>query len=167
MAGKKKERAQLYLRCALFGPSSDDKTMTAVRMVKEIAQKTGVPVTVIDIEKPGEEFGVALCEWFKGDTVLISKTAAEIQAETSKEKQAEKPASIEETGNAIIAEIKNILTSTLPNGDGNFSEEEKEEARSIIRTAPMNENGLQTLGDLQGLLSEELAKREAAFLNAA
>jgi hypothetical protein len=167
MASKKAERAQLYLRCALFGPSSGDKTMTAVRMVKEIAEKTGVPITIIDIEKPGEKLGVALYEWLTGDTAPISKTAAEIPAKTSKEKQADKPSSFTETGNVIIEEIKNILTSTTPKGDKNFSEEEKEEARSIIKTAPMNESGIQTLSDLRELLSEEHEKREAAFLKAA
>jgi hypothetical protein len=171
----KKERAQLYLRCALFGPSSGDKTMTALRMAKEIAEKTGVPITIIDIEKPGEEFGVALYEWLKGDTASVSKTATEIPTETPKEKPAEKPgetpavkpASLAETGKAIIDEIKNILTSKSSDGVENFSEEEKEEARKIIRTVNINESGIQTLSDLKGLLSEELAKREAVLKKAA
>ena len=167
MASKKTERAQLHLRCALFGPGSDDKTMTALRMAKETAEKMGVPVAVIDIEKPGEDFGVALYEWLKGDTSPAIKTAAEIPDETPMEKPAEKPASLAETGKAIINEIKNILTSKSPNGGENFSEEEKEESRAIIRTVRMNDSGIQTLDDLRALLSEELAKREAVLRKAA
>jgi hypothetical protein len=131
----------------------------------------GVPITIIDIEKPGKEFGAALYEWLKGDTSPVSKTAAEIPDETPiekpMEKPAEKPASLAETGKAIINEIKNILTSTSPNGGENFSEEEKEESRAIIRTVRMNDSGIQTLDDLRALLSEELAKREAALKKAA
>jgi hypothetical protein len=167
MASKRAERAQLCLRCALFGPGSGDKTMTAMSMVKEIAEKTGVPVTIIDIEKPGEDFGVALYEWLRGDTPPVSKTAAEIPVETTKEKPAQKHSSLAETGKAIIVEIKNIITSASHDGVQIFSEEEKEEARSIIKTAPMSESGIQTLDDLRALLSEELAKREAALSKAA
>ncbi|GHU26883.1 hypothetical protein FACS1894172_02880 [Spirochaetia bacterium] len=50
MAFKKAERTQLYLRCALFGPSGSGKTMTALRMAKGIADKMGVPFSVIDTE---------------------------------------------------------------------------------------------------------------------
>ena len=50
MAFSKAERTQLYLRCALFGPSGSGKTMTGLRMAKGIAEKMGVPFTVIDTE---------------------------------------------------------------------------------------------------------------------
>ena len=179
MAKKKAERAQAKLCCALFGPSSEDKTMTALRMAKETAENMGVPITIIDIEKPGKEFGAALYEWLKGGTAPVSETTAEIPGdisdETPMEKPAEKPAetpeeklaSLAKTGKAIIAEISSIITSKSPNGVENFREDEKEEAREIIKTVRMNDSGIQTLADLRDLLSEELAEREGALRKAA
>jgi ABC-type sulfate/molybdate transport systems ATPase subunit len=50
MAFKQAERTQLWLRCALFGPSGSGKTMTALRMAKGMADKTGGQFAVIDTE---------------------------------------------------------------------------------------------------------------------
>jgi hypothetical protein len=50
MAFQEAERTQLYLRCALFGPSGSGKTMTALRMAKGIADKTGCRFAFIDTE---------------------------------------------------------------------------------------------------------------------
>ena len=50
MAFSKAERSQLYLRCALFGPSGSGKSFTALRMAKGIADKMGVHFAVIDTE---------------------------------------------------------------------------------------------------------------------
>jgi hypothetical protein len=50
MAFKKAERTQLHLRCALFGPSGSGKTMSALRIAKAIAEKTGGNFAVIDTE---------------------------------------------------------------------------------------------------------------------
>jgi len=161
MANEKAERAGLSIRCALFGPGESGKTMIALRKAKEIAEKAGVPFAVIDaafIEKPAEGFQAAVYDWLKGDTV---------PTEPPKDKPKEKPYSFAKTGNEIINEIAAIITSTSSNGVQLFSEEEKEEARTIIKTAPMNESGIQTLTDLRGLFSEERAKREAALKQAA
>lgn len=50
MAFKEATRQGLYLRCAIFGPSGSGKTMSALRMAKGIAERTGNRFAVIDTE---------------------------------------------------------------------------------------------------------------------
>ncbi|MDR2741241.1 MAG: ATP-binding protein [Treponema sp.] len=50
MAFVEAERTRLWLRCAIYGPSGSGKTMTALRMAKGIADKTGCRYAVIDSE---------------------------------------------------------------------------------------------------------------------
>ncbi|MGL4982547.1 MAG: ATP-binding protein, partial [Treponemataceae bacterium] len=50
MAFTNATRTNLYLRCAIYGPSGSGKTMTALRIAKGIAEKTGGKFAVIDTE---------------------------------------------------------------------------------------------------------------------
>jgi hypothetical protein len=50
MAFVKAERSQLWLRCALFGPSGAGKTMTALRIAEGIRSRMGGEIAVIDTE---------------------------------------------------------------------------------------------------------------------
>jgi hypothetical protein len=61
----------------------------------------------------------------------------------------------------IIAEITAVITAVTKSGAGHFTETEKADARKIILEAGFNESGLNTLEELKGYLSDELANRQA------
>jgi hypothetical protein len=129
------------------------------------------------IEKPGEDFGVALYEWLasgkcdksttatmtaaKNNSPKITKT--ETISELPKPEQTSLPQekSFKEQGDNLIQEIAKVITSESEKGVPFFSEEEKEEARQIIKTTKLDEKGLIDLKDFQIFLSSERAKRES------
>ena len=90
------------------------------------------------------------------------------KAETSSAKpKAGKPASaptwkpgLKECGDKVISEIGEIF-NVVKNGAEYFSEDEKEEARKIIRETKLDEQGISDLEDLKTILSDELNKRGA------
>jgi Ni2+-binding GTPase involved in maturation of urease and hydrogenase len=116
------------------------------------------------IEKPGEDFGVALYDWLM--------TGVAVQPETSTvpvQKNALKPAktaavpaktetSLKKQSVTILKEIGDIITS-VENGQEYFSEEERNDARQLIQTTKLNEEGIKELLALKAFLAEELAKR--------
>ncbi len=51
MAFKKAERKTLKIRMALAGPAGSGKTISALRLAKGIASKTGLRIGLIDTEK--------------------------------------------------------------------------------------------------------------------
>ena len=125
------------------------------------------------IEKPGEDFGATLHEWLSGGSSAPAKPAAKTpakpaKAETSPAKpKAGKPTgsptwkpSLKERGDRVIGEIGEIFNAAK-NGAEYFSEDEKEEARKIIRETSLNEQGLSDLEELKAILSDELSKRGA------
>jgi hypothetical protein len=130
------------------------------------------------VEKPGEDFGAALYEWLSGAGVAETrpvKTPAKPHKEEeagAKPKKAAgtKPApvnpsasgeqSLKERGEGFIREIGKIITAVSGNGTAFFTEDEKEEARQIIRETRLDAKGIQDLEDFKTFLSEELAKRE-------
>jgi hypothetical protein len=135
------------------------------------------------IEKPGEDFGVALYEWLntgKPETPVVTTTAEKAPAKSEKtsaakspskpEKKApalvkpkdEKPAAqltLKEQSTVVINEIGTIITA-VKDGNPYFTEEEKEEARQIIRDTKLDERGLSDLNELKTFLSDERTKRE-------
>jgi hypothetical protein len=124
------------------------------------------------IEKPGEEFGVALYEWLMDGKVEkpakpVQKTPskAEKVQPVSEKPKAEKPVvkekelTLKEQGNEVMKEIGAVITS-VKEGVSYFSESEIEEARQIIKGTRLDEKGLADLKDFKVFLSEELAKRE-------
>jgi hypothetical protein len=66
---------------------------------------------------------------------------------------------LKERGDGIIKEIGAIITAAK-NGSPYFSEDEKEEARGIIKGTRLDEKGITDLKDFEVFLSGELAKRE-------
>jgi hypothetical protein len=145
------------------------------------------------IEKPGEEFGVALYDWLASGkpempTVTPTATTAAGKAPAKPEKAATAPAAktgkapskpgkkeavpveanagkpieqptLKEQGTALMQEIGTIITAAK-DGKPYFSEEEKEEARQIIKGTKPDEKGITDLKDFKVFLSDELAKRE-------
>jgi hypothetical protein len=112
------------------------------------------------IEKPGEEFGVALYEWLaNGKPEIQPLTVVETPAKPHKEVSAQdKP--MKEQGDGIIKEIGTIITAAK-NGDPYFTEDEKEGARQIIRETKLDEKGISDLKEFKIFLSDELSKRES------
>jgi hypothetical protein len=78
------------------------------------------------------------------------------------EKKSAAPESLtlKEQGSEIMKEIGAIIT-IAKDGKPYFTEEEKEQAREIIKATRLDENGIADLKDFKDFLSDELAKREA------
>ena len=128
------------------------------------------------IEKPGEEFGVALYEWLASGkpetqsaapTATAEKTPAKlenaapnIENPKPENQNAEvKGQKLKKQGDELMKEIGTIITTA--NGDEPyFTEEEKEGARQIIKATKPDEKGIADLMDFKAFLSEELSKRE-------
>jgi hypothetical protein len=136
------------------------------------------------IHKPGEEFGVALYEWLasgkpeipaatttaeeittKPDKTATAKTISKLEKKTlvsdkpNNETSAKQP-TLKEQSVVVINEIGTVISADK---DGNpyFTEEEKEEARQIIRDTKLDEKGITDLKEFKTFLSDELAKRES------
>jgi hypothetical protein len=129
------------------------------------------------IDKPGEDFGVALYDWLtsgvavKPETHPVQHGAAKPETATAPvQKNEAKPAknapapnkgsaSLKERSAAVIKEIGEIVTA-VGNGGGYFTEDERGEARQLIQGAKATEGGLNDLIVLKEFLAEELAKRD-------
>ena len=141
------------------------------------------------IEKPGEEFGIALYDWLaSGKPEMPTATTATGKAPAKPEKATTAPAAkagktpakpvkkevvpmeanagkpieqltLKEQGTALMQEISTIITAAKDN-IAYFSDEEKEEARQIIKGTKLNEKDIAELKDFKVFLSNELAKRE-------
>jgi len=121
------------------------------------------------IEKPGEDFGIALYEWLvSGKEEIPPSPVVKAQKETKPQQvkpKTVKPSlsddspALKEQGDALINEIAGIIT-TVKDGEACFSEDEKEGARQIIRDTKLDEKGLTDLKEFKTFLSDELAKRE-------
>jgi hypothetical protein len=125
------------------------------------------------IEKPGEDFGVALYDWLasgKPEKPATTEAPAAKGARKPQKSQAvpekpkpEKPGktvSLKEQGSEIMKEIAVVITASK-DGVPYFAEDEKEEARKVIKETRIDENGIADLRDFKAFLSEELAKRES------
>jgi hypothetical protein len=128
------------------------------------------------IEKPGEEFGVALYEWLASGkpetqsaslTTTAEKTPAKLDnaalnienPKTENQNTEVKGQKLKKQGDELMKEIGTIITTA--NGDEPyFTEEEKEGARQIIKATKPDEKGIADLMDFKAFLSEELSKRE-------
>jgi hypothetical protein len=128
------------------------------------------------IDKPGEDFGVALFDWLSSGTAIPvplpeTKPAKTGKARTgdTKTAPAKKPpveqpttGSLKEQGKGIVQEIGQLITAVAESGQAYFTEGEKEETRKIIESIHSDEAGIRDLADLKVFLTDELAKRKAA-----
>jgi hypothetical protein len=132
------------------------------------------------IEKPGEDFGLALYDWLSTGKAEIPVTPAQAVRPPAKPQKAaapgakpepEQPVSkgntLKEQSDGVIQEIGKIITTVTGKGEPCFTEDEKEEARQIIRETRLDEKGLSDLREFKIFLSEELAKRESRKQKAA
>jgi len=82
-----------------------------------------------------------------------------VKGNTPKPKTEETP-SVHAQREGIKNEIGGIITAASKSGESYFTEDEKEQARQIIKTTKHDEKGLRELQELKGFLSDELSKRE-------
>ena len=111
------------------------------------------------IDRPGEEFGIALYEWLMSGTAANAanqEPAAPPVATTAAPNNG--IASLKEQSTALIMEIGGIVTSA-ENGREYFTEDERDEARSLIKSIKLSEDGVRELQTLKEFLGDELGKR--------
>jgi len=116
------------------------------------------------IEKPGEDFGVALYDWLMSgvavqpETAIVPVQKGAIKPAKTAAAPTKRDASLKEQSAVIIKEIGDIVTS-VENGQEYFTEEERNDARQVIQSTKLNEEGIKELLALKEFLVEELAKR--------
>lgn len=99
------------------------------------------------IDKPGEDFGCSLYDWLTGNA-RVTNSYNKVQNEES----------LTDKGNKIVQKIGEIITSV--NGSVNlFSEKEKNELRSIIKSTRMDGEGIDELASIVKLLEEQKKER--------
>ena len=99
------------------------------------------------IDKPGEDFGCSLYDWLTGNA-RVTNSYNKVQNEES----------LTDKGNKIVQKIGEIITSV--NGSVNlFSEKEKNELRSIIKSTRMDGEGIDELASIVKLLEEQKNER--------
>jgi uncharacterized protein (UPF0335 family) len=128
------------------------------------------------IDKPGEDFGVALYEWLASGKVETPVTAATTTA-PAVNPEAAKPAGsgtksptlkafiskinpLKEQGAQLVQEIGQVFNSLSPDSVPYFTEDEKAEGRNIITTTRLDETGIKELAEFKGFIYGELQKRQ-------
>ena len=125
------------------------------------------------IEKPGEDFGIALYEWLASGKAVIPEKQAEQEAPKPQEAApasstipkpepqtaGTKTPTLKEEGYKVIDEIKEVITAASPKGEAYFTENEMDDAREIIKATKLDESGIADLKDFKNYLSKELSKR--------
>jgi hypothetical protein len=120
------------------------------------------------IDKPGEEFGLALYDWLADGNPMPpqSATPPAVTEEPSRTAIVEPKNSpvaqrpdFKEAGAAVLKEIAEVINTVLPDGKPCFSEAEKAEARQLVSGVHRDENGVQELRDFKELLSNLLSER--------
>jgi hypothetical protein len=124
------------------------------------------------IEKPGEEFGVALYDWLSSGSatapVVAAPTAATLTAPvtttapakpTVNDKGGKAPNPLKATVDKIIAEIGDIVKAEIRTGIPGFSESEKNEVRQVVQDTHIDEKGVEELNGLKDYLNELLTER--------
>jgi len=123
------------------------------------------------IDMPGEDFGVALYEWLTTGKDIIQEpvTPSDVPIVSgivqSEEKPEEKDAPpnidefvLKEKSTTLIKEIGDIVTANK-NGKKYFSDDELNEARGLVRSFKLSEDGIKDLQTLKEFLGDELNKR--------
>jgi hypothetical protein len=107
------------------------------------------------LDKPGEDFGIALYEWLSGEThpqqQAITPTAT-APAVNPTPQTPQTPACVAER-KVVIQAIADVIKQPC------FSEAEKDEARSLITSVRKDENGLAELRNFKDFIAGVLAER--------
>jgi len=116
------------------------------------------------INKPGEDFGIALYDWLMSGVAVRPETTT-LPAQRKETKPAKNAAAPNKDGNslkersaAVIKEIGNIVTASNK-GQEYFSKDERNEARQLIQSTKLSEEGMKELLTLKDFLADELDKR--------
>ena len=116
------------------------------------------------IEKPGEGFGASLYDWLMSGTAISPEksipTASKPESKSGVETipfNNDNP-SVKERSTALIKEIGDVVTAS-DKGQEYFTEDERKEARLLIKGTKMSEAGIKELLALKEFLTDELSKR--------
>jgi hypothetical protein len=128
------------------------------------------------IDKPGEDFGLALYEWLASGEAEVPSTAVptNVSSETTPppketaaktktaapKKPSTKANSFKEQGDKLVNEIGEVFNTVSETGDSYFSEEEKEVGRNLIGKTTLDEKGIKDLESFKDFVTEELEKRK-------
>jgi hypothetical protein len=110
------------------------------------------------LDKPGEDFGIALYEWLSGEThpqqatIPTATASAPAMNQTPPMPQQQTPACVAER-KVVIQAIADVIKQPC------FSEAEKDEARSLITSVRKDENGLAELRNFKDFIAGVLAER--------
>lgn len=114
------------------------------------------------IEKPGEDFGVALYDWLAEgtaspvvDEIPFTQNAAAVTTAPVKANTAAAPQAVnfKAAGDLIIQEIAGVINTLTPDKKPYFTEAEKAEARQLVAGVRMDDSGIQELREFKELLS--------------
>jgi len=117
------------------------------------------------IDKPSEDFGVALHDWLSTGTAEFSTATETVPPPPSTDKtkplnaKAGEHTAMKAEDEGIIGEIGTVITATADDGTAYFTEAEKSDARQIIKSTKLDSGGLDELKSFKGFLAEELEKR--------
>jgi hypothetical protein len=97
-----------------------------------------------------------------GKSVPAPAATAKQEAKAKTARQP-KPAGEKKDGRweTVLKEIGDIISAVSKTGAARFSQEEKAQARQIIRDTANTEAGIQELQYFKGFLADELAQRES------
>jgi len=120
------------------------------------------------IEKPGEDFGVALYDWLDEGTAspVVSMIPAAQNTAVSKTAPAKANTALtpqvtdfKAAGEIVIQEIAGVINTLAPDKQPYFTEAEKAEARQLVSGVRMDDSGIQELREFKELLSSLLTER--------
>jgi hypothetical protein len=121
------------------------------------------------LDKPGEEFGIALYDWLAGGTAspvadvapaAQSATANKITPAKANTALTPQTADLKTAGDLVIKEIAGVINAVAPDKQPYFTEAEKEEARQLVSSVSMDDNGIRELREFKELLSSLLDDRK-------
>ncbi|GHU97948.1 hypothetical protein FACS189483_05240 [Spirochaetia bacterium] len=127
------------------------------------------------IDKPGEEFGAALFDWLASGNAIPqtpqSAAVPTVPAATAQKTNQNTPvkstpaATTQNTetaseGDTVLLEIADVIGTVAADGKPYFTEEEKEEARQLVRGVKKDKNGVKELRDFKDLLTTLLTDRK-------
>jgi energy-coupling factor transporter ATP-binding protein EcfA2 len=134
------------------------------------------------IDKPAEEFGVALYEWLADGKVEAPSMAATTTISNVNPEAAKRTSSrtrnpeggeggrtnaftskinpLKEQGAQLVQEIGHVFNSLSPDGVSYFTEDEKAEGRNIVTATRRDEMGIEELAEFKSFIACELQKRQ-------
>ncbi|MGL4982477.1 MAG: AAA family ATPase, partial [Treponemataceae bacterium] len=114
------------------------------------------------IDKPSEEFGEKLYQWLTGDEPISKlqskKESIPFSSSVPIKENQKTTVFAREKANALINQIGDVMTR-IENGKALFTEEEKDQIRSLVAGVNLSKDGLKELEELEKVVKGELESR--------